>query len=418
MAVGLIGTLDLSIITDRLVSMLQTCYDAWPRWTDNLGPITKFDTSISGSMPESVRNNAGCQLTLYLLHVAESAHLKNQAVMGRPQTTPFQPLSLELFYLLSAFSKENYLQEQRALSIAMRCFNENPIVGMTVTLDGTPVDQEFVLSLQPENADAISRVWQSFSAPARLSALYKASVVFVSPQRDVDPVAPPMERIVLASDPTTLPFTAAGQVIGTTSTVSYFAPDATTGDEPRTYDLSPATAGPGQTFLLFGAGLSQPTSAHVFLVDPSGAETDVTSWIVVGESTETRLRLLVPTTGFPAAGVYALRVGGGTVRSNTTAVSIAAAVDVPAAPPSVLTPAAGLYTLTGRGFVPGSTAVILGTIELAAAAGAPDPGEFEVDASGDAIRFRVPAGLAPGRYDVRIRVSEIESAPAWWVDVP
>ena len=163
MTLGLIGTLDLSVVTDRMLAQLRDCYEAWPLWDLHGGPVPKFDTSISGSMPEAVRADGGCQLSLYLMHVREDATQRNSPVMGRTLTIPFQPLSLNLYYVLTAFGAADYRQEQRAMSIAMRCLYEHPIVSATVPIDGTNVQEEFTVQMQLETPDELGRIWQAFN---------------------------------------------------------------------------------------------------------------------------------------------------------------------------------------------------------------------------------------------------------------
>jgi len=426
--VGLLGTLDLSVVTDRLLTVLRTSYDTWPLWDANGGPVTKFNTTISGAMPESVRGKGDCQLTLYLMHVREDATQRNSPVMDQALTVPFQPLSLDLYYLLTAFSADDYRQEQRAMSIAMRCLYENPIVTATVPIDPTNnVEEEFVVQLQPESPDELGRVWQAFGTPLRLSCVYRAGVVFVTPKALEAQPAPPTERVVVAAEPATLPFAEQGQVVGTMSTVRALTPSSTPASpQVRTYDLTPAVVAAGDAFLLLGARLGGPTSSRVYLQAADGAEQEVTAWIDPdpAASAASHLALTVPSDAAPPAGVYQLRVGSNTVagdpstyRSNATPFSVAAKVG-PATNPPLLTPSAGVYTVAGAGFVAGATEVLLGTVALgAASSGAPGPGEFRVDGP-TSVRFRAPAGVPAGVYGVRVRTAGVESAPAWWVTLP
>jgi hypothetical protein len=164
----------------------------------------------------------------------------------------------------------------------------------------------------------------------------------------------------------------------------------------------------------------------VYLQPPGGQEQEITAWVDPDPATSTasRRRLQVPQAGTPAAGVYQLRVGSDTAagdtityRSGSTPFSLAAKVG-PAANPPLLTPAAGVFSFTGAGFVAGSTEVMLGTVQLALApGGTPGAGQFRVSGS-TGIAFRPPARLEPGLYDVRVRVAGVESPPAWWVMLP
>jgi hypothetical protein len=427
-ALGLLGTLDLSVVTDRLVTLLHDDYEAWPLWDSNGGPLTKFHTTINGAMPESVRTKAGCQLNLYLLHIRQNAAQHNAPVLGRVTPIPYQPLALELYYLLTAFSSEDYRQEQRAMSVAVRCLYEHPIVRMTVPIDGTAVPAEFTLQMQVETPDDLGRIWQAFNTAYRLSAMYRASVVFVTPKGVADQPAPPPDRVVVTAEPATIPFAPPGQVVGTRSATTAFAPSSTPADpELRRHERSPAVVGPGERFEVLGAGLDQLTAARSYLLPPSGPEQEITGWADPDPtlSTPARRTLRLPAgAAAPPAGVYQVRVGSDTAtgdtatyRSTATPFSVTARVG-PATNPPVLVPVAGVLPLPGAGFVAGSTELLLDTVRLAEVpSGTPGPGQFRVGGP-DTVTFRPPAGLPPGRYGVRVRVNGVEAIPAWWVDVP
>jgi hypothetical protein len=413
-----IGVLDLSIITDRLIKLLLDAIDASPLWTVNGGTIVKFTITPSGSMPEAVRADGGCQLSVYLYHVSQDKHQRNSPVTG-PSLVKQRPLSLELYYLLTVFANKDYVQEQQAMSIALRCFHDNPFVR------AAGVTEEFSLTMEVEPADKLSFLWQAVSAPFRLTAVYKVTVAFLEPLVATPPPAPKPTTFTLAADPAMLPFAERGQVLGTFRRVTYIAPDSTPANlRTLSFDLSPAVVAPGQQVTLYGAGLNQATSTRVFLALPDGTEQEVTAWRAADATlhTPSRIVLSLPATvgALPAnsspPGIYQLRVGDATQRSNATPFSIAAAIMGVTNPP-LLTPVAGLFTFNAVGLVGGQTQVLLDTVALAPAAGPPGTGEFEVNPGAGTIRFRASGILKPGRYPVRVRVSQVESAPSWWIDV-
>src|SRR5262245_24371820 len=101
-----------------------------------------FAVTVSRSSPETTRKNP-CQLTLYLMHVGRDAFWRNAPVSGvRPQLNTAQPLSLNLYYLLSAWSDARYQEEQRAMTVALQYFHANPIYRH---LSGGAVDEEFTI---------------------------------------------------------------------------------------------------------------------------------------------------------------------------------------------------------------------------------------------------------------------------------
>lgn len=447
-----IGVLDLSVVTDRLVNLLTTEWDNSPLWTTNGGDIPKFNAGISGSAPETVRELGGCQLSAYLFHVAQDKFQTNSPVIGsrvlpvphpRAQIIPYQPLSLTLFYVLSAFAQGNYVQEQQAMSIALRCFHQNPIIRRNVTLNlppVTPVPEEFTLTMDVAAVDELSRLWQSVASAMRLASIYRVGVVFATPPA-APVLAPPTKSYMLAVDPAAIPFAADGQTIGTMRTVTYASPFSAPPANPqvRSYDLSPATAAAGQTILLNGAGFDQPTASRVYMSAPGSAEVEVTNWVVptpnptpppatIKPPTRIALRLPAATgavpAGTPPPGVYQLCVGSDvasgdevTYRSNATPFSIAAGINVTVAQPNpAVLPNPAPYTITGTNFIAGATQVLLDTIPLADNVGAPAAGEFQV-VGGNTINFVPPAGIAHGTYGLRVRVNQVESDPSWWISV-
>lgn len=410
MPLGLLGLLDLSIVTDRLIKLLEDCRDNSPLWD----VTSRFTINVTGNPPDTLRNAGDCQLSLYLFHVESDKFQKNSAVSGSGvPPIPFQPLSLNLYYLLSAFSsnENGYLEEQRAMSIALRCFHEHPIIRTNVILDGQIVKEEFCLTMEMETADSLGRLWQATTTAMRLATVYKVSVVFITPPaRAISPAPVWVFRIT----PEVLPFSLPGQLLSTSANLSYVAPDG------QTYSLSPSPAlvAAGQRFFLYGTGLTGAQANNLYLLSTDGTETDVTSWIQTREAT--RLELQIPSVSPPAPGVYQLQVGNALAianpsasRSNPTPFSIAAFVD-----PSGGAIVSGVIAiaLTGQGFVPGKTDLLLGSIKLVPVSGTPVAGQFQI-VSNTMIELQLPTTISSGRYMVRVRVNQVESLPAKWVEV-
>src|SRR5437879_5552179 len=145
-----LGLLDLSVVTDLVVAKLKGCRDNSPLWNPNnlaINPGPPYTITITGLAPEEVRSSGDCEVSFYLFHVSQDKSQRNL-----PPVTPvpplqapilFIPLTLDLYYLLTAYSKGSYVQEQQAMSIAMRCLHENPILTTTVVVGGQAVKQEF-----------------------------------------------------------------------------------------------------------------------------------------------------------------------------------------------------------------------------------------------------------------------------------
>jgi hypothetical protein len=415
MTLGRLGLLDLSIVTDRLINLLNEkvtpgTLNSSPLWAS----ISSFTINVTGNPPDTLRDAGECQLSLYLFHVESDKFQKNAPVgVSRDAQIPSQPLSLNLYYLLSAFSKAGYVEEQRAMSIAMRCFHENPIIRTNVILDGQTVKEEFCLTMEVETADSLGRLWQSTTAAMRLATVYKVSVVFITPPVPVSSPAPVWIFRITTEVP---PFMLPGQLLSTSAHLSYVAPDG----QRYNFSPSPALVASGQRFFLYGTGLTGVTASHLYLLSADGTETDVRSWIQVQEAT--RLELQVPSASPPVPGVYQLQVGNDRAiadprasRSNPTPFSIAAFV-APTGGAIINASVGTAIALTGQGFVSGKTDVLLGNIKLVPAIGSPLAGQFQV-VSNTTINLQLPATIVAGRYLVRVRVNQVESLPAKWVEV-
>jgi Pvc16 N-terminal domain len=200
---------DLSVVTDTLKRLVDTEWPNAPLWT----PATPlFAVDVTGLSPDAVRQGQGAQLSLYLYHVEEDKATESLFWGAQAQSAgqqlhrpplQYQPLALDLYYLLSAYAEGNYVQEQQAMSIAMRVFHENPVVS-EVGPDGQP--WQVTLTLERRSYDELSRLWQATTTALRLSAVYRASVVLLEPEK-APPPAPPVSvvNLNLAAKPDTTP---------------------------------------------------------------------------------------------------------------------------------------------------------------------------------------------------------------------
>jgi hypothetical protein len=405
-------TPDISQITQALHDLLTTAF------TNSVNPplsIPQFNYNINCGSPETARTGADCQLTLYLLHVGRDPYWRNAPRDGgQPQLNTAQPLSLNLHYLLTAWADKNFMHEQQAMSIALQCFHSQPIIRPSGAND------EFTISLEADTIEEMSRLWQAFNTPIRLSCMIKVGVVFITPAATPPEPKPPPVVVNLAASPEVgggpLLFAGDGLVVDPTQPV-----------DPATTTLiasAPVAVG-GSSLSLLGAGLDLPTAAQVFLTTADGA----TEWRVTPSWRQAplaagRLDLVLPIgysdpasgtptppTRTPAPGAYRISVGRNTpapaVRSNAVPIVIAARID------SLTQPAAptGVYTLKGAGFAPGATSVTVGGAALAvAAASPPGAGEFFVDPGGASITFAL---ATPGSFALGVAVNGVPSAAGW-----
>lgn len=470
MTLAPMGLLDLSLVTGLLTQTLSNYWDAAPLWA-TLSPGSNFTHTISGMTPDEARQTTaggGCQVTVSLIHIEPSKFNRNFVAWSNPadpvgsnppppraQLIPALPLALDLYYFVSAWSDAtpptSSIQEQQAISIVLNCFHQNPIVRTNVPFTSPPqsTPEEFTLTMEIESVDSISRFWQATTMPFRLSVMYRVAVVVLTPPAP-PALAKQVSRFSLTVDPAPpASLAATGSLFGTSSTTTFIDPKSNPGSpQDLSVDYSPATVTPGQRFFLYGTNLNlgadysgappnPGTSYRVYLTPSSYSspgEVEITSWKVPDSGspgaalqTVARLVLEVPTSegsplGAPPPGVYGIAVGSETnsdainYRSNITPFSIAALVSAPGSPAlPILTPVAGTYTVTGMGFIAGATQVMLETVPLDSTAGPPGPGQFTVVDTGT-ITFQAPTDLPSATlYGVRVRVNQVESPPAVWI---
>ena len=420
----MISTLDISSVTDRLIAYLDNAVNVWPGWIDNGGSVARFTVFVTGSMPETVRNLGDCQMTFYLFHLTPEPGTRNMPLTGtRAQPNQTQAFGLTMFYLLTAFAKDSSIKEQQAMSIAIKALHErgtfvDPVSGFT-----------FTVTMESEKDDAANRRWQSFSAPFRLSAMYRIGVTFLTPAGLSPAPAAPPTRIGLSTGPTALPFARAGALTATASEVN-FTPLNPQPTDTLVHHYSPAIVSPNASFSVFGSGLDQPTAARLYLLDAALVETEVTPWKNPAlQQTASRFIARLPNGigalpgASPLPGVYQIRLGSSTAagdalnyRSNAVPLLIAAQT----AAPQLWNPVAGVFSFNGLGFIDGATELYLDTIGLTALplGAAPGAGEFSIAAGLNSIRFRPPAVIAPGTYFVRLRVRGVEGPAVGRIILP
>jgi hypothetical protein len=424
-------TLDLSAVTDSLIGLVKSQWATAPIWAElgGAGAAPTFTPNFTGLAPDAARQQAGAQLSMYLYHVEsdnarEALFWQDQMLSPAPgEPTRFLPLALNIFYLLFAYSETSYIEEQEAMSVALRIYHANPIVRSS---PGVPVPWELTLTMEHRSYDELSRLWQATTVPLRMSLVFRAAVVFIDPDA-MPAAAAETKAVTVVADPVPLPLSAPGAgeypvVLGTFRDASYAGP---TGLEiPLT--LSPATVAASQTVWLLGSDLGAAgVSENVYILPPDGsAEVDVTAWAVAAGSTDTKFVLTLPAAvgtppaDAPSPGVYQLRAGSGTLgtpgaaRTGSTPISIAAYVD-PAGGPVLAGTAP--FVVQGAGFTAGATEVLVGMVALTETAGSPAPGEVRIDPSGTSFSFSPPGGPAGTLAPVRVRVQGIESDPALWV---
>jgi hypothetical protein len=430
---------DLSLVTDTLRQILADAVNSNPLW----GGPPPFHVNVSGRHPEDAAQNphADCELDLYLFHIGADKFLANsfwssqaQSGGGGQQPVAFEPLCLDLWYMLSAQSKASYVHEQQVLGVAMQAFHEHGTFKIPAPTPGpdSVSPSEASLVLESPTFDELSRLWQALGQPLRATAQYRVSVVFLTARDQPAPQPHPTSWTVAAA-PAGLPADPAlPHLLGTKRTVTYIVPAVLGMSAAKPYELSPATTAPapasvaGQEVTVDALGLADTDQILLVSFDTGvPVESDVTSWKVplthpypTPPASGIPLMIRPPDApGGPPPGRYQIKVARPGIpgwRSEGVPLDIAPWVD-PAG--GLLTAAGGIYTLTVRN-VPGSGAELrLGTVPLTQVTSGtlPQPGQWQL--SGTTLTFAAPAILPTGHYPVRLRAADIEAHPAQWAKV-
>lgn len=432
---------DLSIITDALRQIIHEALMSSPVFG---GVPPTFSVNVTGQHPQQPPSGSDCDLNLYLFHVTENKYLKNSywtqaSITGQPpgparQPIAYEPLCLDLYYILTAQAAGLYSQEQQVMSVAMRALHEYGIVHLsTPTWDGKEATSEVSLSLESPSWDELSRLWQAMTVPMRMSAQYRAGVAMLMPESGLTDQKNPTVWTIAGQpgsgwDPTD---TTDPILFGTSRRVTYKAADGSTQD----YDQSPATPAPapttaaGQNFLLRGRYLKDVDAVYLVEYGAGGTETetDVTAtWkqplsppysTIPADGVPFSLRVPPTPPGAWPPGGYGLRVGqpsDPTWRSATVPLLIAPWVDPTGGP--LLSASGGVYTVATVNVPATGADVFLGTVPLSRiASGTPAAGQWVL--SGSTVTFAAPTGMAAGNYPIRVRAANVESDPALWVVV-
>lgn len=200
--------LDLSAVTDGLINLVKNEWATAPVWAELGVTAPTFTPTFTGLAPDAIRTGNGPQLSLFLYHVEsdnaqETTFWAPQMLSSPELPVSYLPMALDLYYLLSAYSEASYAEEQQAMSVALRIFHANAFVQSDSS--ATPAWQ-LTLTMEHRSYDELSRLWQATTAPLRLGVVYRAAVVFLTPDQPGGAPAPVQEVILTVNgDVVTVP---------------------------------------------------------------------------------------------------------------------------------------------------------------------------------------------------------------------
>ena len=161
------------------------------------------------------------QLNIFLYHVASNAGWSNSELPSRDKQgnrTANAPLALDLYYLLSAYGKNDF-DGEILLGYAMQMLHETPVLpraAIRTALGGiSPVssnllpigplsatdlaDQVELIKITPQlmNTEEVWKLWTALQAPYRPTAAYRISVVLIQSSKPSKTALPVSSRKIV-----------------------------------------------------------------------------------------------------------------------------------------------------------------------------------------------------------------------------
>lgn len=173
---------------------------------DGISSTVGDPVTVTARAPDRIKTGQeeSAQLNLFLYHVAPNPGWRNVGLPsrdGRGQRLTNAPLPLDLYYLLTAYGKNDF-DVEAVLGYAMQTLHETPVLtrdairNVATAPASDLADQvELVkLSPQPLSTEELSKLWSAFQANYRPSAAYHASVVLIESERPVHSPLPVLTR--------------------------------------------------------------------------------------------------------------------------------------------------------------------------------------------------------------------------------
>jgi Pvc16 N-terminal domain len=152
-----------------------------------------------------VNGNSANQINIFLYHVLPSGTWRNAPYPGvtRPGETAQPVLGLNLYYLITAFGRDNDTQRpfsHQLIGRAMSTLHDHPLLGADEIKAALPNNDLWTqvervrFTLQPFSVEEIAKLWTGFQTQYRLSVAYEAAVVLIESTRAVSAPLPVLTR--------------------------------------------------------------------------------------------------------------------------------------------------------------------------------------------------------------------------------
>lgn len=161
-------------------------------------------SGVTTQPPDEVKT-ASNLINLFLYQTMIDGAWRNMDIPRRvkPGETGQPPLALNLFYLLTAYAKDNDLTSpvsHRLLGRAMRVLHDHPVLSSAEIKAALPDNDLFDqiehvrITPQPINLDEMSKLWTTFQSKYRISVAYQVAVVLIESQRPLKTPLPVLTR--------------------------------------------------------------------------------------------------------------------------------------------------------------------------------------------------------------------------------
>jgi hypothetical protein len=248
------------------------------------------DTTVTTMLPDRARasSDTANQVNLFLYQATPNAGWRNLDLptRTRPGESGFPPLALNLYYLVTAYGRDNDQSQpysHELLGRAMSILHDHPVLGQDEIQAALPGNDLYTqierirFTLQPLGVEEIYRLWTGFQTPYRTSVSYEATVVLIDSSLPTNAALPVLTR--------GRPAYFNGQLDGGAIVVPNVLPPTITAILPN------ASAVFGQTLTLQGTRLAGDTTT----VSLFSASLAAPFAIAAASSTDAALTFVIPT---------------------------------------------------------------------------------------------------------------------------
>jgi hypothetical protein len=165
------------------------------------------DTTVTTMLPDRARagSDTANQVNLFLYQATPNAGWRNLDLptRTRPGESGYPPLALNLYYLVTAYGRDNDQSQpfsHELLGRAMSILHDHPVLGQDEIQAALPGNDLYTqierirFTLQPLGVEEIYRLWTGFQTPYRTSVSYEATVVLIDSSLPTDAALPVLTR--------------------------------------------------------------------------------------------------------------------------------------------------------------------------------------------------------------------------------